>query len=62
MDESTNALGAFLRARRELVTPQQANIRDHGARRVPGLRREEVALPSPATPSSELLHAIRQHA
>ncbi|MEO8906496.1 MAG: helix-turn-helix transcriptional regulator [Microbacteriaceae bacterium] len=44
MDESTNALGAFLRARRELVTPQQANIPDDGARRVPGLRREEVAM------------------
>ncbi|HUG50440.1 MAG TPA: helix-turn-helix transcriptional regulator [Terrimesophilobacter sp.] len=44
MDESTNALGAFLRARRELVTPQQANIPDGGARRVPGLRREEVAM------------------
>lgn len=37
MDESTNALGAFLRARRELLTPQQANNRDHGARCVPEL-------------------------
>jgi transcriptional regulator with XRE-family HTH domain len=44
MDESTNALGVFLRARRGLVTPQQANISDGGARRVPGLRREEVAM------------------
>jgi transcriptional regulator with XRE-family HTH domain len=39
-----NALGAFLRARRELVTPQQAGISDGGVRRVPGLRREEVAM------------------
>jgi transcriptional regulator with XRE-family HTH domain len=39
-----NALGAFLRARRELVTPQQAGIPDMGVRRVPGLRREEVAM------------------
>ncbi|MFI5708055.1 helix-turn-helix transcriptional regulator [Kribbella sp. NPDC051620] len=38
------ALGAFLRARRELVTPQQAGIADLGVRRVPGLRREEVAM------------------
>jgi transcriptional regulator with XRE-family HTH domain len=44
MDESTNALGAFLRARRELVTPLLAGIHDDGARRVPGLRREEVAM------------------
>ncbi|WP_328701345.1 helix-turn-helix transcriptional regulator [Amycolatopsis pittospori] len=41
---TSNALGAFLRARRELVTPQQAGIPDVGVRRVPGLRREEVAL------------------
>jgi transcriptional regulator with XRE-family HTH domain len=40
----TNALGAYLRARRELVTPQQAGIPEMGVRRVPGLRREEVAL------------------
>ncbi|MCZ2826952.1 MULTISPECIES: helix-turn-helix domain-containing protein [unclassified Modestobacter] len=44
MDESANPLGAFLRARRELVTPQQAGIPDGGVRRVPGLRREEVAM------------------
>ncbi|MEK8229069.1 helix-turn-helix transcriptional regulator [Oerskovia sp. M15] len=39
-----NALGPFLRARRELVTPQQAGIPVDGVRRVPGLRREEVAV------------------
>ena len=44
MSESTNPLGTFLRARRELVTPQQAGIPDVGVRRVPGLRREEVAM------------------
>jgi transcriptional regulator with XRE-family HTH domain len=44
MSESTNALGAYLRARRELVTPQQAGIPEVGVRRVPGLRREEVAM------------------
>ncbi|WCN79498.1 helix-turn-helix domain-containing protein [Micromonospora sp. LH3U1] len=44
MSESTNALGAYLRARRELVTTQQAGIPDIGGRRVPGLRREEVAM------------------
>ncbi|MCZ7475700.1 MULTISPECIES: helix-turn-helix transcriptional regulator [unclassified Micromonospora] len=44
MSETTNALGAYLRARRELVTPRQAGIPDGGVRRVPGLRREEVAM------------------
>ncbi|GID28722.1 helix-turn-helix transcriptional regulator [Paractinoplanes brasiliensis] len=44
MSDSTNLLGAFLRARRELVTPEQAGIPDVGVRRVPGLRREEVAM------------------
>ncbi|MEJ5913499.1 helix-turn-helix domain-containing protein, partial [Pseudokineococcus sp. 1T1Z-3] len=44
MSEVTNALGAFLRARRELVTPQQAGLPVLGVRRTPGLRREEVAM------------------
>jgi transcriptional regulator with XRE-family HTH domain len=39
-----NALGAFLRARREMVTPEQVGIPNAGVRRVPGLRREEVAM------------------
>lgn len=39
-----NRLGSYLRARRELVTPEQAGIRAGGNRRVPGLRREEVAM------------------
>ena len=40
----TNQLGAYLRARRELVTPEQAGIPAGFNRRVPGLRREEVAM------------------
>jgi len=44
MDESSNALGVYLRARRDLVTPHQAGIPEMGVRRVPGLRREEVAM------------------
>jgi transcriptional regulator with XRE-family HTH domain len=44
VSQSANALGEYLRARRELVTPQQAGIPDFGVRRVPGLRREEVAM------------------
>ncbi|MFD8570110.1 helix-turn-helix domain-containing protein [Streptomyces sp. NPDC059639] len=40
-----NALGDFLRARRELVTPDDAGLAGgHGQRRVPGLRREELAM------------------
>ncbi|MBQ1040029.1 MULTISPECIES: helix-turn-helix domain-containing protein [Micromonospora] len=44
MSEMSNELGAFLSARRALVTPQQAGIPNGGVRRVPGLRREEVAM------------------
>jgi transcriptional regulator with XRE-family HTH domain len=43
-DDSGNRLGSYLRARRELVTPAQAGLPPGGNRRVPGLRREEVAL------------------
>lgn len=42
--DSGNRLGRYLRARRELVTPEQAGLPPGGNRRVPGLRREEVAL------------------
>ncbi|WP_033337780.1 helix-turn-helix transcriptional regulator [Catenuloplanes japonicus] len=44
MTDEPNLLGAFLRARRELVTPEEAGIPVLGVRRVPGLRREEVAM------------------
>ncbi|MEU8397049.1 helix-turn-helix transcriptional regulator [Nonomuraea sp. NPDC048892] len=44
MSERANPLGDYVRARRELVTPEQAGIPVHGVRRVPGLRREEVAM------------------
>lgn len=42
--EQTNRLGAYLHARRDLVTPQQAGIPVGPHRRVTGLRREEVAM------------------
>ncbi|WP_406093997.1 helix-turn-helix domain-containing protein [Kitasatospora purpeofusca] len=35
--------GDFLQARRALITPQSAGLRGGGRRRVPGLRREELA-------------------
>lgn len=40
----TNLLGEYLRACRERVSPTNAGIEGLGPRRVPGLRREEVAL------------------
>jgi transcriptional regulator with XRE-family HTH domain len=43
-DARTNRLGAYLKARRALVTPDQVGIPSGGVRRVPGLRREEVAM------------------
>ena len=39
----TGALGDFLRNRRARLTPEDVGIRAYGARRVPGLRREELA-------------------
>jgi transcriptional regulator with XRE-family HTH domain len=39
----SNALGEYLRARRELISPADAGLRVTGVRRTPGLRREEVA-------------------
>ncbi|MDL5206608.1 helix-turn-helix transcriptional regulator [Streptomyces sp. ALI-76-A] len=43
MDRS-NEIREFLRTRRARITPEQAGLAPHGgARRVPGLRREEVA-------------------
>jgi transcriptional regulator with XRE-family HTH domain len=43
-DGRPNLLGEYLRARRELVSPDAVGIPDSGRRRVPGLRREEVAM------------------
>jgi transcriptional regulator with XRE-family HTH domain len=39
-----NMLGDYLRARRELVQPGSVGLPTSGMRRVPGLRREEVAM------------------
>jgi transcriptional regulator with XRE-family HTH domain len=40
---ATTDLGAYLAARRAQTTPADVGLPDHGHRRVPGLRREEVA-------------------
>lgn len=40
---SVTELGEFLRARRDALSPASVGVRSHGARRVPGLRREELA-------------------
>ena len=45
MPQDRRALSAFLRARRDRLSPAQAGIRAFpGPRRVPGLRREELAV------------------
>jgi transcriptional regulator with XRE-family HTH domain len=43
-DDRTNRLGEYLRARRGLVSPERVGLPVGAHRRVPGLRREEVAL------------------
>jgi transcriptional regulator with XRE-family HTH domain len=40
---SDDTLGEFLRSRRERISPVDVGLPDHGRRRTPGLRREEVA-------------------
>lgn len=44
MADERNVLGEYLRARRERVGPEHLGLPRSGVRRVPGLRREEVAL------------------
>ena len=44
MQAMPDTLGEFLRARRERLSPQQAGLPSGERRRVPGLRREEVAM------------------
>lgn len=42
-ERQSEALGAFLRARREIITPASVGLPAGRRRRTPGLRREEVA-------------------
>jgi transcriptional regulator with XRE-family HTH domain len=42
--EGDSKLGDYLRARRDMTRPQNVGFPDDASRRVPGLRREEVAL------------------
>ncbi len=42
-EADAGALGEFLRGRRARLSPEDAGIVSYGARRVPGLRREELA-------------------
>jgi transcriptional regulator with XRE-family HTH domain len=59
---SSTALGQFLRARRELVRPEDVNIRTVGRRRVRGLRREELAMLAGISPDYYLrLEQGRDH-
>ncbi|MFE0631961.1 helix-turn-helix transcriptional regulator [Streptomyces sp. NPDC058864] len=41
--DNRDAVSAFLRSRRDRMTPEQAGLPTYGQRRVPGLRRGEVA-------------------
>ncbi|MEZ0049882.1 transcriptional regulator with XRE-family HTH domain [Mycobacterium sp. MAA66] len=44
MAENSNVLGDYLRARREQIRPEDVGLIGGSRRRVPGLRREELAL------------------
>ncbi|MEU5462871.1 helix-turn-helix transcriptional regulator [Streptomyces althioticus] len=51
MSRDRAALGAFLRSRRDRLTPSRAGIEPFpGARRVPGLRRDELAVAAGVSP------------
>jgi transcriptional regulator with XRE-family HTH domain len=41
---ASTGLGEYLRARRELLRPEDVDLETYGRRRVPGLRREELAV------------------
>ena len=63
MPVDRSALGAFLRSRRDRLTPAQAGITAFpGPRRVPGLRKEELALLAGISPDHySRLEQGRQH-
>ena len=42
--ETKQEIREFLTSRRGRITPEQAGLNSYGSRRVPGLRREEVAV------------------
>lgn len=50
MGTSASPLGEYLRARRELLKPEDVGLPFDAARRVPGLRREEVAARADISP------------
>ncbi|WP_111766791.1 helix-turn-helix transcriptional regulator [Nakamurella deserti] len=63
MPADRSALGAFLRSRRDRLTPARAGIRAFpGARRVPGLRKDELAVLAGLSPDHySRLEQGRQH-
>jgi transcriptional regulator with XRE-family HTH domain len=56
--DSRSELGAFVRARRDRIRPAEVGLADSGPRRVPGLRREEVA--ALADLSADYLRRVEQ--
>jgi transcriptional regulator with XRE-family HTH domain len=60
--DSRKLLGEYLKARRQLVTPEDAGVPRGPRRRVPGLRREELALLAGISPDYYLrLEQGRDH-
>jgi transcriptional regulator with XRE-family HTH domain len=62
MPSTTSILGEYLRARRALLRPQDVGLASNGRRRVPGLRREELAMLAGISPDYYLrLEQGRDH-
>jgi DNA-binding XRE family transcriptional regulator len=60
--DSRNLLGDYLRARRQLIAPETVGLPRGSRRRVPGLRREELALTAGISPDYYLrLEQGRDH-
>lgn len=51
METMRTELGEFLRSRRAAISPEEAGVVSYGARRVPGLRREELAMLAGVSPT-----------
>jgi hypothetical protein len=60
--DKANALGDYLRARRDLIRPEDIGLIPGSRRKVPGLRREELAMLAGISPGTDGLQMVIYHA